>query len=62
MSKLKKAIPPNQVIVPEVAEKIKNITVGNSVSALQFMNKYGTHYIDGYVTGNSLYQVSLLDL
>lgn len=23
------------------------------------MNKYGTHYINGYVTGNSLYQVCL---
>ncbi|KAL1377138.1 hypothetical protein pipiens_016461, partial [Culex pipiens pipiens] len=30
---------------------------GHDVPAVQFMNKYGTHYINSYVTGNSLYQV-----
>lgn len=34
-----------------------NVTVGDTVSVLQFIQKYGTHYINSYVTGNSLYQV-----
>jgi torso-like protein len=57
-SKLKRPIPPNQIIDPEVSEKIQNVTVGDAVSIIQFMNKYGTHYINRYVTGNSLYQVN----
>lgn len=34
-----------------------NITIGDTTAAVEFMNKYGTHYINNYVTGNSLYQV-----
>lgn len=57
-AKLKKPISPNQPIDTGALEKIKNITVGDTVSVLQFIEKYGSHYISSYVTGNSLYQVS----
>lgn len=38
---------------------MNNVTVGDTVSVLQFIQKYGTHYINGYITGNSLYQVTI---
>lgn len=57
-AKLLKPIRPNQLIEPDVLEKMRNVTVGDTTSALQFMQKYGTHYINSYTTGNSLYQVS----
>lgn len=56
-AKLKKPIPPNQVLETDVTQKIRNVTIGDTTSAVQFMNKYGTHYINSYMTGNSLYQV-----
>lgn len=56
--KLKKPIPPNQVLENDVSEKIREIKLGNTTAAVQFMNMYGTHYINSYITGNSLYQVS----
>jgi torso-like protein len=56
-AKLRKPIAPNQPIEASALEKIKNVTVGNTVSVLQFIEKYGSHYISSYVTGNSLYQV-----
>lgn len=34
-----------------------HIQIGDTTAAVEFMNKYGTHYINNYVTGNSLYQV-----
>jgi len=58
-AKLKRPIAPNQPIEAGALEKIKNITVGDTVSVLQFIEKYGSHYISSYVTGNSLYQVRL---
>ena len=57
-AKLQRPIQPNQFIEPDVLEKMNNVTVGDTVSVLQFIQKYGTHYINSYVTGNSLYQVS----
>jgi torso-like protein len=56
-AKLRKPIAPNQPIEASALEKIRNVTVGNTVSVLQFIEKYGSHYINSYVTGNSLYQV-----
>lgn len=56
-ARLQRPIAPNQLLEPEVLNKINNITVGDTVSVLQFVQKYGTHYINSYVTGNSLYQV-----
>lgn len=52
-----KPIPPNQTLEPEVARKMQSVVIGDTTSAVQFMNQYGTHYINAYVTGNSLYQV-----
>lgn len=57
-ARLQRPIAPNQLIDPDVVAKVNNITVGDTVSVLQFIQKYGTHYINSYVTGNSLYQVS----
>ncbi|CRK89098.1 CLUMA_CG002531, isoform A [Clunio marinus] len=56
-ARLQRPIPPNQLIDPSVAAKINNVTDGDTVSVLEFMKKFGTHYINSYVTGNSLYQV-----
>lgn len=56
-AKLKKTIPPNQILEPDVAERIRHLQPGNSTAAVQFLNTFGTHYISSYVTGNSLYQV-----
>lgn len=51
------ALPANQPLENEALGKIRNVTVGDTTSAVQFMNKFGTHYIHSYTTGNSLYQV-----
>lgn len=56
-ARLQRPIAPNQLIEPGVLAKMDNVTVGDTVSVLQFIQKYGTHYINSYVTGNSLYQV-----
>jgi torso-like protein len=56
-ARLQRPIAPNQLLDPGVIAKINNVTVGDTVSVLQFIQKYGTHYISSYVTGNSLYQV-----
>lgn len=58
-AKFKRPIPPNQVLEDDVSQKIRNVTPGDTTSALKFMNKFGTHYINSYVTGNSLYQVNI---
>lgn len=50
-------LPANQPLENETIGKIRNVTVGDTTSAVQFMNKFGTHYIHSYTTGNSLYQV-----
>ncbi|XP_050297969.1 torso-like protein [Anthonomus grandis grandis] len=44
-------------VVDIVKEEIDGIKVGDAASVLLFMKKYGSHYIQSYVTGNSLYQV-----
>lgn len=56
-ARLAKPIPPNQVLQEDVSERIQNMTPGNSTETIQFMTTFGTHYINSYVTGNSLYQV-----
>uniref|UniRef100_A0A1L8DNX8 Putative conserved secreted protein n=3 Tax=Nyssomyia neivai TaxID=330878 RepID=A0A1L8DNX8_9DIPT len=56
-ARLRKPIPQNQVLDPEISEQIPSVTPGDTTAAVQFMNKFGTHYINSYVTGNSLYQV-----
>ncbi|XP_055314795.1 torso-like protein isoform X2 [Sitodiplosis mosellana] len=56
-ARLAKPIPPNQMLHEDVSERIQNMTPGNSTETIQFMASFGTHYINSYVTGNSLYQV-----
>lgn len=55
--RLSRPIPPNQILYDDVSARIRNMTIGDTTSTVQFMNSFGTHYIDSYVTGNSLYQV-----
>ncbi|XP_055904550.1 torso-like protein [Eupeodes corollae] len=55
--KLKTDIPPNQSLQPDVAHRIQTLKIGNLTSAVKFMESFGTHYINSYTTGNSLYQV-----
>lgn len=55
-------IPNNINLVDVVAREIDNIRVGNVTSVLMFIRKYGSHYIDSYVTGNSLYQVIFCEI
>lgn len=57
-ARLMKPIPANQMLHEEVSAKIQNMTPGNSTETIQFMTNFGTHYINSYVTGNSLYQVN----
>lgn len=40
-----------------VAKEIDNVKIGNFSSVMTFIKKFGSHYINSYVTGNSLYQV-----
>lgn len=56
-AKLRKPIAANQAIDPAVLQKMKDIKVGDTVSVYQFIDKFGSHYINNYVLGNSLYQV-----
>ncbi|KAH8236496.1 hypothetical protein KR026_003695 [Drosophila bipectinata] len=55
--RLKSAIPVHQDVVPEVKTQIDQLEIGNLTSAMTFMENIGTHYVNSYTTGNSLYQV-----
>lgn len=57
--RLAREIPANQVLFEDVSQRIRNVTPGDTTATVQFMNNVGTHYINSYVTGNSLYQVSV---
>lgn len=57
-ARLIKPIPPNQMLHDDVSAKIQDMQPGNSTETIQFMTTFGTHYINSYVTGNSLYQVT----
>lgn len=58
--KLRRPIPANQPFEEDVAQRIREMKVGNTTAAVKFIDMYGTHYISSYVTGNSLYQVRIL--
>lgn len=58
-ARLSKPVPANQVLYDDVSASIQNVTLGDTTSTVQFMNNVGTHYINSYVTGNSLYQVGI---
>ncbi|XP_044256057.1 torso-like protein [Tribolium madens] len=50
-------IPNNVNLMDVVAREIDKIQVGDVSSVLKFIRKYGSHFIESYVTGNALYQV-----
>ncbi|XP_065158283.1 torso-like protein isoform X3 [Atheta coriaria] len=50
-------IPNNVNLLDSMAQEINNIYVDNVTSVLMFTKRVGTHYINSFVTGNSLYQV-----
>ncbi|XP_076273698.1 torso-like protein [Rhynchophorus ferrugineus] len=49
--------PSNMRVVDSVQQEIDDIKVGDVAGVLMFIKKFGSHYIQSYVTGNSLYQV-----
>ncbi|XP_062126688.1 torso-like protein [Drosophila sulfurigaster albostrigata] len=55
--KLNSEIPINQPLEPDVRARFQQFQVGNLTSAVRFMESIGTHYVNSYTTGNSLYQV-----
>lgn len=59
-ARLIKPIPANQMLHEDVSTQIENMQTGNTTETIQFMTTFGTHYINSYVTGNSLYQVRSL--
>ncbi|EDV90343.1 GH25309 [Drosophila grimshawi] len=56
IGKLNSEIPINQPLEAEVQARVQQFEVGNLTSAMRFM-EFGTHYVNSYTTGNSLYQV-----
>ncbi|XP_017768483.1 PREDICTED: torso-like protein isoform X2 [Nicrophorus vespilloides] len=50
-------LPNNVNLLENMAEEIEKIFVGDVASVLMFTRRVGTHYINSFVTGNSLYQV-----
>lgn len=53
---------PNNINISEmVAREIDNVRMGDVTSVLLFIRKYGSHFINSYITGNSLYQVFVYD-
>ncbi|XP_060531293.1 torso-like protein [Cylas formicarius] len=44
-------------LIEDVQQEIENIRFGDVASVFTFIKKYGSHYIQSYITGNSLYQV-----
>ncbi|XP_050439974.1 torso-like protein [Adelges cooleyi] len=40
-----------------VAKQAASVNVGDSVSVIEFVKSFGSHYVTSYITGNSLYQV-----
>lgn len=40
-----------------VAKQVASVNVGDSLSVIEFVRSFGSHYVTSYVTGNSLYQV-----
>ncbi|KAL5280201.1 tsl family protein [Megaselia abdita] len=47
----------SQPLVMSVRSKVRSMKPGNVTEAIKFMERFGTHYINSYTTGNSIYQV-----
>lgn len=50
-------LPESLVLDNYVKDRIRDVKVGNLSSVIKFFENVGTHYINSYTTGNSLYQV-----
>ncbi|CAH0560307.1 unnamed protein product [Brassicogethes aeneus] len=50
-------VPNNINLADVVAREIDNMQVGDVGSVVTFIKKYGSHFINSFVTGNSIYQV-----
>lgn len=49
----------NNIRVKKYVEReIENLNASDTTAIRRFMKSYGTHYIDSFVTGNFIYQVS----
>ncbi|KAH8251716.1 hypothetical protein KR038_005357 [Drosophila bunnanda] len=55
--RLNAEIPVHQQLEPDVRSRMEQLEIGNITSAVRFMDAVGTHYVNSYTTGNSLYQV-----
>ncbi|XP_005176071.1 torso-like protein [Musca domestica] len=55
--KFKSDLPLNLTLENDVRERMNDIVTGNVTTAVKFFENVGTHYINSYTTGNSLYQV-----
>lgn len=44
----------------EVLEQLDNVIAKNSASTMNFIKNCGSHYIESFITGNSLFQVCVL--
>lgn len=45
-------------LMMSVRSRIRSMKPGNMTEAIKFMERFGTHYIHSYTTGNSIFQVS----
>lgn len=50
----------NVTVREYVKRAIDKLNVSDTSEIRRFMKSYGTHYIDSYVTGNFIYQVSFI--
>lgn len=51
------AVPENVVLHDAVAKQADLVEPGDTASVMEFVRSFGSHYVNSYVTGNSLYQV-----
>ncbi|XP_034952010.1 LOW QUALITY PROTEIN: torso-like protein [Chelonus insularis] len=40
-----------------IINEADNVTIGDEASVVQFIKRFGSHYVASFITGNSLYQV-----
>lgn len=59
MPAIDKLLPEDILIEDAVKKQIDDIKVGDSSSVVEFIRSFGSHYITSFITGNSLYQVSM---
>ena len=52
------SLPPTVRFVDSLNDEIKKLKINDTISVVQFMRKFGSHYIEGYTTGNCLFQVT----